>query len=328
MLREVGKRDERVAARLSRSPRRTDAADDAPLLARAAARRGPRALHGGRAAVSEAAFGRVVERVVELDAGYTPPDFAHVPDPDAALFLCAVDHKAGYQRPHRVGSQGPFEGSELMWAVALAAGRPLRASALAAVTAAEVAECFRIEDETVAGPGRRAELWRDLAAELIALLWGRGGEPARRGGRAPRRSGRPARPAGGVSRLRRPAGEEGAAAGEDLRAPRLVRGRRSRELGGLGRQRADAPRAALRPGRARGLGGGPRGDQGRVQAGRRGRPRSRLRGSTTCSGSSAARTRTCSATRPATCASRRATPLRAGTRRPCAPRGNSRRSCG
>ena len=50
--------------------------------------------------------------------------------------------------------------------------------------------------------------------------------------------------------------------------------------------------------------------------------------STTCSGSSAARIRTCSATRPATCASRRATPLRAGTRRPCEPRGNSRRSCG
>ena len=122
--------------------------------------------------MSEAAFDRVVERVVELDAGYTPPDFAHVPDPDAALFLCAVDHKAGYERPHRVGSQGPFEGSELMWAVALAAGRPLRASALAAVTAAEVAECFRIEDETVAGPSRRAELWRDLAAELIGSYGG------------------------------------------------------------------------------------------------------------------------------------------------------------
>ena len=122
--------------------------------------------------MSEAAFDRVVERVVELDAGYTPPDFAHVPDPDAALFLCAVDHKAGYERPHRVGSQGPFEGSELMWAVALAAGRPLRASALAAVTAAEVAECFRIEDETVADPGRRAELWRDLAAELIGSYGG------------------------------------------------------------------------------------------------------------------------------------------------------------
>ena len=73
--------------------------------------------------MSEAAFDRVVERVVELDAGYTPPDFAHVPNPDAALFLCAVDHRTGYRGRYVVDGEGPFEGSELMWAVGLRAAR-------------------------------------------------------------------------------------------------------------------------------------------------------------------------------------------------------------
>ena len=126
--------------------------------------------------MSPAAFDRVVERVRELDAGYAPPDFAHVPDPDSALFLCAVDHKAGYERPHRVGDQGPFSGSELMWVVALAGApepRRLRAETLAAVTSDQVADVFRIDDETVADPGHRAELWRDLAAGLNATYGGR-----------------------------------------------------------------------------------------------------------------------------------------------------------
>jgi hypothetical protein len=113
------------------------------------------------------AFAAVVERVTALRVGYRPPDFAHVPDADAALFLCAVDHKTGYERPHRVAGEGPFEGSELMWAVALAnAAGELRASALDDVDATRVAEIFRIDDETVGDPDRRAELWRDLATGL------------------------------------------------------------------------------------------------------------------------------------------------------------------
>lgn len=111
----------------------------------------------------------MVARVLELRAGYEPPDFAHVPDPDAALFLCAVDHKTGYRHPHRVGGEGPFEGSELMWTVALAsAAGELRAARLADVAAARIAEIFRIDGETVADPERRAELWRDLARGLEA----------------------------------------------------------------------------------------------------------------------------------------------------------------
>jgi Potential Queuosine, Q, salvage protein family len=108
----------------------------------------------------------VVERVRGLWAGYKPPDFAHVPNPDAAIFLCAVDHKTGYQRPHRVAGEGPFEGSELMWAAALRHADRLRAPALREVTADEVAGVFAVNDETVAGPERRARLWRDLAAGL------------------------------------------------------------------------------------------------------------------------------------------------------------------
>jgi hypothetical protein len=123
---------------------------------------------------------------------YSPPDFGHVPDPDAAIFLCAVDHKTGYERPHRVDGEGPFEGSELMWETALRAGRRepgmFTAPALADMDAERVAEVFRIDEETVADPERRAALWRDLArglerdhggaaAELLAAARGRLGGP-------------------------------------------------------------------------------------------------------------------------------------------------------
>jgi hypothetical protein len=113
------------------------------------------------------AFAAVVERVTDLRIGYTPPDFAHVPNADAALFLCAVDHRTGYERAHQVAGEGPFEGSELMWTVALAnAASELRADSMAEVDTTRVAEIFRVDDETVADPDRRAQLWRDLARGL------------------------------------------------------------------------------------------------------------------------------------------------------------------
>ena len=140
----------------------------------------------------EAKLERAVARVSELRWNWTPPDFTHVPDPDAALFLCAVDHRTGYREAHIVGGRGPYEGSELMWAVALAraASEPglLTAARLREVGAAEVAELFRAGGESVADPERRAALWRDLAvgverdyggaaAELLAASAGRlGGE--------------------------------------------------------------------------------------------------------------------------------------------------------
>jgi hypothetical protein len=118
----------------------------------------------------ERALERVVARVRELLATYVPPDFAHVPDPDAAIFLCAIDHRTGYRRAHRVAGDGPFEGSALMWAAGLEAARRRRglltARTLVGVSGAEVAEAFRVDGETLADPQRRAELWRDLAAGL------------------------------------------------------------------------------------------------------------------------------------------------------------------
>jgi hypothetical protein len=114
---------------------------------------------------------RVAARVRDLAARYEPPDFAHIPDPDAATFLCAVDHRTGYGAAHEVDGRGPFEGSALMWELGLRAarGRPgwLTATALVDVDAETVAEAFRIEGETVADHGVRAALWRDLARGLI-----------------------------------------------------------------------------------------------------------------------------------------------------------------
>ena len=116
------------------------------------------------------AVARATERVRELATAYEPPRFAHVPDPDAALFLCAVDHRTGYRGRYLVGGRGPFEGSALMWAVGIQASERRRglltAGALRDVSAERIAQLFRIGGETVAGPERRAELWSDIAAGL------------------------------------------------------------------------------------------------------------------------------------------------------------------
>jgi hypothetical protein len=113
---------------------------------------------------------RVERRVRKLAEAYDPPSFDHVPDPDAALFLSAVDHRTGYRGRHRVAGEGPFGGSALAWAAALESARHepglLTARTLRSVTADQVDELFRVEDETVADPERRAGLWLDLATGL------------------------------------------------------------------------------------------------------------------------------------------------------------------
>ncbi len=139
-------------------------------------------------------LGAVARRVRELAAAYEPPSYAHVPDPDAALFLCAVDHGTGYRGRYLVDGRGPFAGSALLWAVGLRAARRrpglLSAAALREISAEGVAEIFRIGGETVADPERRAALWRDLARGLerdhegraSALLAAAGGRLGGRGG--------------------------------------------------------------------------------------------------------------------------------------------------
>jgi hypothetical protein len=126
-----------------------------------------------------AAIAQVAERVEEVAARYEPPDFAHVTDACAAIFLCAVDHRTGYRGRHLVDGRGPFAGSALMWELGLQAARRrrrwLRAPALLDIDSRAVAQAFRVGGETVADPERRAELWRDLARRLVA---GYGGSAA------------------------------------------------------------------------------------------------------------------------------------------------------
>jgi hypothetical protein len=116
------------------------------------------------------AVARVVDRVRELADAYRPPDFAEVPGPDAALFLCAIDHRTGYRGRYLVDGKGPFEGSALLWQLGLRGERRhpglLRAAGLADVDAGSLGEVFRVGGETVADPEVRARLWRDLAAGL------------------------------------------------------------------------------------------------------------------------------------------------------------------
>ncbi|MGH2991496.1 MAG: hypothetical protein ACRDMA_16870 [Solirubrobacterales bacterium] len=122
------------------------------------------------------AVARVAAGVRDLAETYAPPDFAEVPHADAALFLCAIDHRTGYRRPYLVGGKGPYAGSALLWALGLRVEqrRPgrLSASGLAEADAREVGEMFRIGGETVAAADVRARLWRDLARGLGAAAYG------------------------------------------------------------------------------------------------------------------------------------------------------------
>lgn len=113
----------------------------------------------------------VASRVRDLAADYEPPKFGAAPGPDAALFLCAIDHRSGYRRAYLVGGKGPHDGSALIWALGCAADRRrpgcLSADSLAGVEGREVEELFRVGGETVSGAEERARLWRGLASGLI-----------------------------------------------------------------------------------------------------------------------------------------------------------------
>jgi hypothetical protein len=119
---------------------------------------------------------RVAARVNELAADYEPPTFAEVPNPDAALFLAAIDHQTGYTEPHQVDGEGPYEGSALLWALGLRAERrapgALTARSLMAVDPAAIAAVFRAGQDTLHDPERRAKLWDDLAKGLLKSYGG------------------------------------------------------------------------------------------------------------------------------------------------------------
>ncbi len=58
---------------------------------------------GAGRAIDPQLLSAVADRVRAAAEDYEPPDFAETPGPDAALFLCAIDHRTGYRQPHEVG---------------------------------------------------------------------------------------------------------------------------------------------------------------------------------------------------------------------------------
>jgi hypothetical protein len=122
------------------------------------------------------ALKRVVARVKKLAADYEPPTFDEVPNPDAALFLSAIDHQTGYTEPHMVDGDGPYEGSALLWALGLRAERrapgALTARSLIGVPAEAIAAVFRAGQDNLHDPLRRAKLWDDLSKGMLKSYGG------------------------------------------------------------------------------------------------------------------------------------------------------------
>src|SRR3954462_8423239 len=140
------------------------------------------------------ALKRVVTRTKKLAKDYEPPTFEHVPHPDAALFLSAIDHQTGYTEPHEGDGEGPYAGSDLLWALGLRAERrapgALTARSLLGVPAEAIAAVFRAGQDNLHDPERRARLWDNLAQGLLkgyagsseALIEASGGTLAGPGG--------------------------------------------------------------------------------------------------------------------------------------------------
>ena len=122
------------------------------------------------------ALKRVVASVKKLAADYEPPTFDEVPNPDAALFLSAIDHQTGYTEPHMVDGDGPYEGSALLWALGLRAERrapgALTARSLIGVPAEAIAAVFRAGQDNLHDPLRRAKLWDDLSKGMLKSYGG------------------------------------------------------------------------------------------------------------------------------------------------------------
>ena len=164
----------------------------------------------------------------------------------------------GLLRAHEVDGEGPFEGSELMWMLGLKAAAASRAFSPPGTFATRARATSR--SGFAQAPSRSAT---PNGAPRFGAISPRASSATTA---APRTSCSTA--AGGLlggddgllerlralSRLLRPAGEEGVPVREDRRAARLVRRPGPRGVGGLGRQRPHAARASLgagRPGPAR-----------------------------------------------------------------------------
>lgn len=114
----------------------------------------------------------VAARLNELALTYEPPDFDHVPSPEAALLLSAIDHSSGYERSHRVDGEGPFSGSALVWELACAAERhepgTLGAANAARIDGDGIARMLSVDGDTVSDPATRARLWNQIGSVLVS----------------------------------------------------------------------------------------------------------------------------------------------------------------
>jgi hypothetical protein len=119
---------------------------------------------------------RVTTRVKKLAKGYKPPTYEEVPHPDAALFLAAIDHQTGYEEPHMIEGEGPYEGSALLWALGLRAERrapgALTARSLLGVDPQAIAAVFRAGQDNLGDVERRAKLWENLSAGMLKTYAG------------------------------------------------------------------------------------------------------------------------------------------------------------
>ena len=167
---------------------------------------------------------------------------------DACVDYLGPDRASGEMRPLPRSTTGPAIGAAPRRRPAAPRGqradvgrgaggggaeRPrLRAGELRGVSAERVAEPLPDRRRDGRRPGAPRGAVARPRRRARARLRRRGRHAAgRRGGDARRRA-RPARTARALSGLRGSAAEEGSALREDLRASRLVRGRRPRELGG------------------------------------------------------------------------------------------------
>ena len=232
-----------TSVRLARSLTATqsDAAHDAPLLARAPPDHGRnstwRPLGGERGGFESCGRARRAS-----SRGPGAPDSPMCPTPTRRSSSARSTIRPAMKCLQRSAKQGPFKGSEL-----LLGGRPRRPQRrplsrdARGVHPRPRSPSFprrRRDGRRPGAPGRAPARPRCRAGGTST---GRGDAPRPPCGPPPRRPGRAAQRLAAVRGRRRP-WREGAAARRRSVVPRLGRGRRPGELGGRGRERAHAPR--------------------------------------------------------------------------------------
>ena len=254
----------------------------------------------------DAALAAVVARVEVLRGGYEPPDFAHVPGPDAAIFLCAVDHKTGYERRAHGRRPRPFRGQRAdVGGRAAGSARPAPSAHGGPAHRDRAARRWLRPSRSVARPSPTLSAAPACGATL-PRAWS--ADYAGRGGAATRLASSDGR-LGGAEGCWRGSLRSTLTPIRSQRSPSYSRRSASAAAGSTvadpERWQVSADNVLMRlalqvgPGRAGRSGRGPRATRDAFRRGRRRGWGSRRRTSTTCCGSSAGTIRTCSAPPPA-----------------------------